>query len=154
SGITLGIVATNVTVRRGIVSGWGNHGVSASASGVRNLLFEHLIIFGNTGSGIFCSGQEPVLNCLCSSNVTFGIYLFGGGEITDCELRDNGQFGIFATDTYARNCRAVGNRTMGIYLAGGTVSGCLVESNTQSGIYLDASSGSEAIGNTCIGNNT
>jgi parallel beta-helix repeat protein len=155
NGITFGgVVPTNVTVLNGVVSGWSGSGVNESASNGRNIVFKHLFISGNGSDGIFCTGQARVLNCLCASNVTTGIYIQAGGEITDCEVNENGNIGIFAVRCALRNCRVAGNGNIGVYLSGGTVSGCLVQSNVQSGIYLDSSAGAEVIGNTCIGNNT
>ena len=143
---------TNVTVRNGVVSGWGSGGVYAALSDARNLVFERLVVSGCGGSGILCGGQGTLRNCVVSLNGSIGIALYGG-EITDCEASYNGSGGISAIHCIVRNCRAANNGTDGIYIAPGTVLGCLAENNGFSGIYVDAP-GSTAIGNTCIGNNT
>lgn len=150
-GIYFPINQTNVTVRNGSMSGWSS-GVVVLQNNSRNLVFERLAVSSCALYGISSSSPAWLRNCLCFSN-QYGIYVFGGGQVTDCDASDNGVFGLSAANCIVRNCSAANNGHYGIYVAPGTVSGCWVQNNFDSGIYV-LSSGSEIIGNTCIGNNT
>jgi hypothetical protein len=112
AGIYVANVSSSVAVRNGSVSGWGNYGVLGGSYGVafQNLLFERLLVSGNTNGGIL------------SANCTI------------------------------QNCQSSGNAGSGIEVMPGIVSGCLVQNNTSYGIEVNAS-GSQILGNTCIGNN-
>jgi parallel beta-helix repeat protein len=72
-------------------------------------------------------------------------------EVRDCVVENAGYDGIDAYDSQVRDC-VVENNEYGIYVAPGAVSGCLIESNTFSGIFVGAS-GCRITGNTCLGNN-
>jgi Right handed beta helix region len=151
-GVDIGNAQTNVIVRNRLMSGWYD-GVLISVTNSRNIVLERLVISGSPGYGIYCSCPAVVRDCLCVSNNGSGIFVYGGGQITDCDAGNNGQTGINVYNGIVRNCRAANNASGGILVAPGTVSGCWVQNNGDSGIYLGAP-GSEAIGNTCIGNNT
>jgi hypothetical protein len=124
---------TNIIVRNGIVSAWGNTGVYASTATARNLVLERLTVSANGFSGIYVFGSGVVRDCTAQGNSYNGLYCAGAFQVLNCSSRDNANFGI--------------------YVAPGSVSDCLVHNSGYSGIYVDAP-GSQVIGNTCIGNNS
>ncbi len=152
NGIYMPASQINVTVRNGSISGWQN-GVVVVPNTSRGIVLERLAVSSCGQYGIFSSSPALVRNCLSISNQYAGIYVFGGGQITDCDASYNGNNGIIAADGIVRNCSAANNGHYGIYATPGTVSGCWIRNNINSGIYL-ISAGSEIIGNTCVGNNS
>jgi len=145
---------TNVTVRNGTVSGWGNIGVcSAYGFSAANVVFERLTVSANNNNGIKNLGAGCVVrDCNSQNNSSAGIEC-DGGIVSGCTANNNGYTGIKMLGGTVSGCSAQNNLANGIYVASGTVSGCFVKGNHTSGIYVDAP-GSEVIGNTCIGNNT
>ena len=133
-GISLSGNLTNITVRNGSLGGW-EFGVSASTGGSGNIVLEHLLLSGCDIDGIVAALPAVVRCCTCNGNGSFGMALYGGGQVTDCAISYNGKHGIY------------------IAAAPVTVTGCFVANNAESGIFLDTP-GNEVIGNTCIGNNT
>lgn len=92
---------------------------------------------GSTGFGIFSAGGI-ISQCranLCSNN---GI-VSQGGTVSDCTANENAGFGI--------------EIQFGTGDVGATVTGCHVQANQLSGIYVNAP-GSKVAGNTCKNNNT
>ena len=120
--------ASNITIKNGSISGWGN-GVFALGN---NILLDQLVVSGCT-FGIDCNNTALVRDCISSFNTGNGILVFSGGQVMNCEASNNGGYGI--------------------QMIGGIVRDCRVANNVSSGIYL-TSNGNEAIGNVCIGNNT
>jgi hypothetical protein len=154
NGIYVSGTYTNITVRNGTISGWGESGVDAFFGGSpRNLLFADLNVSANTQRGIYTKGPCVVRDCFCQGNHFDGIQCNPDGLIYDCKATDNGQVGIEAWNSVVRNCWVKGNGSYGIYIRPGSVSGCFIENNVLSGIAIEES-GSEVVGNTCIGNNT
>ena len=152
NGIYLPASQTNVTVRNGSISGW-QEGVAVVPNYSRNIVLERLAVSGCGQYGIYSLSPAWLRDCFCASNQYTGIFVFGGGQITDCDASYNGYNGITAADGIVRNCSAADNGHYGIYLNAGAVSGCSVQNNVNSGIYLLAS-GCAIIGNICVGNNS
>jgi parallel beta-helix repeat protein len=141
---------TNVTVRNGIITGWGAGGVSANAGSPRNVVLERLMISGNAGFGVLLQGSSVVRDCVSQNNGT-GIASYGG-LISSCIARDN-SFGIIAYgNCLVRDCEVSSNSSAGIALFDtGTVSGCTVMNNPAAGIMVQAN-GCQIIGNTLYSN--
>jgi parallel beta-helix repeat protein len=164
-GIVIPGARTNITVRNGAISGWGQAGVATlyvfnqlSLFPV-NIVVEHLNVSGNFINGIFII-NGVVRDCNCHNN--------GGeeGGTGDCN-------GIVCEYGVISGCTANNNVYDGIEMNSGTVSGCSVQNNGANGITcyepcnisgcvfannytsgIAVRTGSEVIGNTCIGNNT
>jgi hypothetical protein len=152
-GIHVNGAYTNITVRNGVITGWGSRGVNAYTAGhSRNLMFERLSISANGSYGIQTEAGSEVRDCYCMSNVLDGIYSVGG-LISGCVARENGGCGINANYCSVRDCQVWNNGNMGIYTGYSTVSGCYVGNNGQSGIYAIAG-GCQIVGNNCYHNNT
>ena len=156
SGIVYGIyipgAQTNVTVRNGTVSGWGNVGVDSISQLSFNMVFERLNVSA-CNMGIYPMGAGVVRDCNCQNN-NDGIVCNNGGIISGCTANNNVYDGIVANyGIVVSACSAQNNGNYGIYVASSTVSGCFVKVNHSSGIWVETP-GSEVIGNTCYGNNT
>ena len=109
-----------ITVRNGIISGWGSTGLYAIASA--NDTFEHLTITGNQW-GIDCSGRAIIKDCLVASNSWNGIAIVpgsDGSEVIDNEIAGNdtsgnagGNGGDGALVVQSSNNRIEGNNITG-----------------------------------------
>ena len=124
-GIIIPNAQTNITVRNGSISGWGT-GVGSFSSSSLNTVLERLNVSDNFWDGIVVNGPGAVSSCTANND---GVYMYGGGGI--------------------------------VIGSGSTVSGCAVENTGYStsdnygayGVGITVlGSGSEAIGNLCIGN--
>jgi parallel beta-helix repeat protein len=137
----------NLTVCNGTVRAWGGNGVEAFSA--ENAVFERLTVSDTGGFGIDAYGSL-IRDCQVDSSGDSGISA-SVSEIRDCVVENTGYDGIDAYDSQVRDC-VVENNVYGIYVAPGKVSGCLIESNLYSGIYV-GSSGCQITRNTCLGNN-
>jgi hypothetical protein len=151
-GVYVPASQTNVTVRNGSIIGW-QEGVVVFQNNSRAIVFERLAVSNCGQYGIYSLSPAWLRDCLCVSNQYIGIFVSGGGQVTDCDASYNGNNGITVTSCIVRNCSAANNGHYGIYVTPGTVSGCWVQNNVNSGIYL-ISSGCAIIGSTCAGNNS
>jgi hypothetical protein len=154
NGIAIPNAQTNITVRNGTISGWGNFGVSSKSFSSLNQVFERLNVSDNLW-GIVNEGAGVVRDCNCENSFGNGIYCRGGisgGIISGFTANNNGGDGIDMGSGTVSGC-SVQNNGGGIWVEpAGTVLGCFVANNGGSGIYVTG--GSKVIGNTCIGNNT
>jgi parallel beta-helix repeat protein len=150
-GIVIPASQTNLVVRSGTISGWGNSGVYAPSSLSLNLVFERLNVSA-CAWGFQLFGAVVVRDCNSENNTGNGFNCAGGGIISGCTANNNGDHGIRMIGGTVSGCFAQNNGNNGIYVAPGTVAGCLVQNNGWSGVYVDAP-GSAVIGNTCLGNN-
>ncbi len=140
-GVNIDAGASNVTLRNGTISGWGD-GVDSSAP---NTCVEHLKVLNCKGSGIYnLSSATPsfIRDCLCEndgSGSSDAAITIAGGVVADCVVVNNNVSEGINIEGY------------GSPLAFGSISGCLVAGNSGYGVYL-VSSGWEVIGNNCITN--
>jgi hypothetical protein len=95
TGLYVSGTRTNITVRNGTISGWGQHGVFAGtfANLSENIVFERLTVSANSGMGIGGAGCA-VRNCEASINGSYGIYV-APGVVSGCFVLRNGQSGIY-----------------------------------------------------------
>jgi parallel beta-helix repeat protein len=133
AGIYISSSANDVTVRNGMISGWGDGADSAAPDTV----LEHLKIVGCTGSAIYnFSAPTVVRDCLCESDggdLTYPTIVSMGGEISGCIVMNNGGIGLDLHKGY------------------GIVSDCLVASNGLYGISI-STPGWQVLGNNCVSN--
>ncbi|MCO5053414.1 MAG: hypothetical protein M9920_14085 [Verrucomicrobiae bacterium] len=79
SGILVVDTCTNVTIRNGMLSGWGN-GFHAIRGLGQNLTLERLSVIGNS-FGLMSSGGDIIRDCLVSGNQRDGIDVFGSHSL-------------------------------------------------------------------------
>jgi hypothetical protein len=141
---------TNIVVRNGSISGWGE-AIDGNLN-AHNMLVEHVIASGNSSYGILAGYTSIVRDCICQSNTFAGISV-NSGLVCNCAVTDNGGTGITASSGVVRDCQVQSSGSIGISVQSCTVSGCFVQGSGESGIYVD-STGSQIVGNDCVGNNT
>jgi len=137
NGIVTGAI-TNLTVRNGIVSSWGGHGININPTGFGSagVHFEHLTLSGNANFGINNNGFAEMRDCMVLNNASHGIFFGDGGTVANCTVTGNGAIGI-VMDSYTNSI--------------GAVRDCHVDGN-HAGIFV-AGNGAEVSGNVCSGNN-
>jgi hypothetical protein len=118
----------NVIVRNGIVSGWGNNGITTSGA---NSTFEHLTVSDNFFGGIVCYGNSAIKDCLVVSNAWYGVTVNGNGGslVIDNVIAANdtaNQAGVGALSVVSSNNRIEGNHITG---------------NSGHGLWINADSG-------------
>lgn len=94
--------ATNIIVRNGTISGWGNQAVNAAD----NATLEHLTVSANAFDGLRCGSGAVVRDCTVSGNGFHGIAVGGASVVSDCLVKNNGQIGIAVSDS---GCLISGN---------------------------------------------
>jgi hypothetical protein len=127
---------TNVTVRNGSISGWGNPGCDVSQA--YNSKVEHLMVSGSI-YGIVAGPGSLVVQCLVQSNFFDGIYNYGPGAISGCIAHNNGGAGIRVQFCAVRDCQADGNNGDGITGVSSHFSDCHVRNNGAYGIDAGSS---------------
>ncbi len=167
-GIRISGSPNNVTLRNGIVDGWGGNGVDLGSAvgtvvedihafgngdrGVRGAsrsLIKSCVARGNFGIGISASDGASIIGCISSDNVgstnSHGFSVFNGSRFESCAATGNGGAGFRGSDgSSARDCAARDNGSHGFdFFQGNTVSGALVEkcvahNNSGSGIMVGA----------------
>jgi hypothetical protein len=83
AGIYIGAGSyANITVKNGIISGWGGNGIDTYSSGgtPHDLVFEHLTVNANGNDGISVVNGSTVSDCLVSDNYSIGIFVDGSGS--------------------------------------------------------------------------
>ena len=135
------VTASNVT-ETAIIDGFTIK--KAAWSGIRcenngSPTIKHNIISENKSKGIDCDNSSPrIVDCNVEDNGSYGIYYSGtfDSNITKCIIKDNGNDGI-----YNNNSSSATN-----------IINCIIEGNSGDGIYSYSSS-SAVIANNIIGGN-
>lgn len=129
----------NITVRNGIVRGWGDDSVDLlNVTGGR---LERITASENRGNGMNAGKGFAVETCTATENDGIGIFAYNGSVISGCAAAYNGGSGIniFASGA-VRSCSATNNDDRGI-VAGeySVVEGCSASLNTTYGISTGGS---------------
>ncbi len=155
-GIWLNAAVTNITIRNGSITGWGNSGIYAD-TGTAQCRFESLVLLSNIDCGI--GGGTPIVNCvvadcLAAGNTTYGIVVGTGSQLERSQALDNGGGGFFSEGMYTTvtKCQSIGNGGVGINLGygSGTVADCLAADNGSNGILVGYKA--SVINSSCEGN--
>lgn len=83
SGVYIYGSHTNITVRNGIITGWGGNGVGwnyPSTPPPQNVVLEHLTVSANVNHGIVIGNGGIVSDCLVANNGFDGIFVYGNGS--------------------------------------------------------------------------
>ncbi len=149
SGIAAGSGAVGLRLRNGVISGWGDDGVSLPLGSGSSTLIEDLLVTGNADVGINSGGVAIVRGCVVRGNGNVGISTGSACQVIECTSMDNGGTGIFvASESIVANCASILNDADGIYLTSGSHAiNNTVSQNGLHGIFL---SGSGVVsGNSC-----
>jgi hypothetical protein len=130
-GINIAGVHTNITVRNGNISGWGNGAITVGSSSSRNIVFDHLNISEDT-----------------SQTAVYAI----NALVSDCTI-EGGFNGIVAINSRVRNCLVSESGNAGIYADYSTVKDCQIQNCSVYGIYINAP-GCLIVDNMLRGNNS
>ncbi len=141
TGIAAGGGAVGLRIRNGVVSGWGDDGVSLPLGGASATLIEDLVVTGNANLGINSAGGAIVRGCVVRGNGDVGISAGSACQIIECTSMDNGGTGIFVGEaTIVANCSSILNDGDGIYLTTGAHAiNNRVSQNGLHGIFLSGS---------------
>lgn len=93
SGINIYGGHTNIVVRNGIVTGWGNNGIDWNYPNLpapQNVVLEHLTVSANGHNGIVTANGYSVSDCSILNNQWVGILVDGdGSQVVDNTLSGN-----------------------------------------------------------------
>ena len=126
----------SVTVRNGVVRGWGGHGLDLSGPGT--VAVTGVSACDNSGTGIFAPNGAVITNCFANGNFRVGIEA-GGGSVTDCTANSNGGDGFSVSIGTISRCTATGNNENGIHAATCVVTDCVGRANQMNGFYDNGS---------------
>ncbi len=121
---------TNLAVRNGSVSGWGNTAIEATFP-LRSVRLEHLNVSGNT---------------------TFDAVSINNALISDCTV-EGGFNGLDVTTSDIHHCLVSDSLDAGIFADNSSVSDCQIQNCLQYGIYINLP-GCKIVGNMLRGNNS
>jgi parallel beta-helix repeat protein len=153
---------SGITIRNGIISGWGQAGIDleqgGSGSGAiiesvqarqnavginvgRSSIVRSCVITGNRVDGMVIDERSVVESCVASENGGVGIVIGDGSVASNCQVWSNESFGlIMRSSSAATNCVANNNGQSGIFASSaGTISGCTTNSNGAHGIQAQFS---------------
>ena len=138
SGIWVSGARSNVTVRNGAVSGWGQHGIDAAAA--LNGLFADLQLANNGGCGLRAGLNATVRDAKALDNGQQGLDVDSGGVIVNCTARENTENGILARgDCTIRDASVRLNTGHGLLASNNcSIAGVTARENTGCGIVAGA----------------
>jgi parallel beta-helix repeat protein len=178
TGSLSGIVSQarhNVSVKNGVVRGWGNYGVDlwGSSQPRTSGVVEHVMSVGNGLSGFRVNGDSVVRQCMArlnggigfeaqtgavfdsctaSENTSHGIRTGSGCSVVNCLARSNGGDGISANESASiSHCSTNLNSGNG-FAVGNTsvISHCVARNNLSNGISMVGSA--KALDNVAVVN--
>lgn len=128
--------AAYVTLKNGVVTGWGQNGVTANNVGA--WICEEVKFASNTGWGITVNSGTVFTRCYFYSNSLDGCATSNHVEFYYCFGSLNGGHGFSAgSDSAFVNCEAGSNAGSGFVVPlGGRVTGCTATLNNNVGIFL------------------
>lgn len=132
-------------VERVTIQDCGAHGVF----GADECLFDHVIASGNAAAGIFVQGSGDLHDCVVNRNADFGIWI-SRGTVRDCSANSNTGNGIYGIAAVISNSLAKANTSFGISVGRGAITNCTSTENLEGGIQ----GAGECLlqGNTCVDN--
>ena len=154
---------SGVTIKNGVVSGFGRAGIYSSSSAGKGNSVEDIKVLGNgvlgsssnIYSGIYlASNSSRIERCSAVSNGGAGLWVGEGGIIKDSSASENGANGILGSfGATLTNNTAYSNQGWGIYAVGSnTIIGNTVYFNNQSS--TDGRGGLYVFNDSLVKNNT
>lgn len=146
-GIKINAGRNNITLRNGIVRGWGNHGIYKDSEYGQDLTMSAVICdnvrsMDNLRDGFHFDFRSAMLtNCSATSNSGSGFSLTGGSQVVHCSALNNKVDGFIGYQMQIGNCMAAGNGGRGMSVNfSSTVTDCVSSGNGLFG--YDAGNGS------------
>ena len=130
----------NITVKNGVVRGWGLTGVNLASATSSQV--SHIRATSNLGTGIQVGQNGTSSDCIAMNNTGVGISMSDRSTLSDCVATSNGGNGIEAGSACViRSCTAVSNAAHGISaMFGNEIVGCTARLNSLDGINVDTNS--------------
>jgi len=146
SGIYVPNLQYNISVRNGIMQGWGDYGIRANNA--FNCQYEDLKAKGN-GRGFVLGTHCVIRGCMARDNFYEGFLLENDTTVLGCSAQSNGADGFNAgANSQILNSYAGYNSGSGFGVPDAcTVKDCVSAQNGNAGIQAD--SGCRLVGNTC-----
>ena len=144
-GIRVNAGHSNIEIRNGTISNWGQHGVDAlAASNIRmfNIRSISNAQFATSHSGIFVGENSLIKTCMAEANSGGGIVALNNTRVIECMSRSNGFAGITISDrSRADKCVSSSNGGDGIRTGSwSVVIDCSAQTNFQNGIWTGTGS--------------
>jgi len=126
----------NITVRNGVIEGWGEGGLNLNSAPSRTGSVTGIIALNNTGPGISVGEHFTVSHCVARNNTTDGIRGEENCVITHCIALGNSGLGLSAGFySLVTHCTSSGNTSNGISVAfSSNISACTSNGNVGNGI--------------------
>jgi len=124
----------NITVKNGVVRGWGRNGLNLWEA--ENSIISGVMAYENSTNGISLGSGGMIENCTVKDTGGDGIVCDDGCSIRNCTVRDNGGSGIVVDESCTiQDCTLENNTGDGIHADMDTViSGCSLRKNGGDGI--------------------
>lgn len=165
SGVYVAVPAANISVKNGIVSGWGRFGIDATNS--KDVVFADLKAFQNGYGGLYAGENAMVERCSAYNNgydpnaqgqlppLNEGIQVGPFSTVLDCKSRFNKGAGIHAFDfSRISGCTATESSSSAGIVGQDfcTIRDCTAAKNGLHGIFVRHKG--RVIGNTSVFNST
>ena len=175
-GISTEGIRNSITIRNGVISGWGQAGIDLEHGGIgsgaiiervqarqnavginvgRSALLHGCLAIDNSYDGILAEARSVVEACVASENGGAGIVIGDGSAASNCQAWNNESFGIIMrASSVATSCVANENGQSGIFASSaGTITACTTNSNGSHGIQASSSTitGCTSVGNQGAG---
>jgi parallel beta-helix repeat protein len=149
-GVNVSVSVTNVTVRNGVLRGWGGRGVDADTA--FNSQLADLRSSNNGGDGMSLGPGGIIMGCTATVNGGDGIEALSLCTVSGCTATRNAGNGITASaGSTVADCSVSGNGLDGILASTGTtIRGNTAYTNVGDGIQV--TSDCQVVDNTCDGN--
>lgn len=137
-GISIDGAPSRITIRNGVLTGWGGSGVDLGGTSAVGSLIENIHAASNGDFGIRSTDGGIIRNCVASANVNTGIIGYSRCVIESCLALQNGGGGISTGGgSTVRSCVGRLNSGAGVIANNmSTIENCTAESNLQTGIQV------------------
>jgi parallel beta-helix repeat protein len=139
NGITVSGSQTFIVIRNGVISGWGQGGVSAASA--NNSKTEDLLVSGNGANGIALGTNCAIARCTAANNTQNGFTIGSDCIIMDSTAKANGGMGFSCSSgCVIQKCVADQNTSYGFKVNSlGQIVSCTASGNGGDGFNLQHS---------------
>lgn len=157
AGVRAPQTSTGITLRNGVVRGWGGFGIelyNTSGCNVKDItaidnaggiyagegaVIANCLARSNHGNGIVGGVACRIVDCTSTENGSYGFWVSPQGSISGCVARGNNESGILANGLASiANCVSTNNIADGFASgAGCTFTGCAAQGNGSHGIWVN-----------------
>jgi parallel beta-helix repeat protein len=141
NAIVAGTPVSRITIQNGTIEGWAGNGINATD--ITQCLCTHLVVSGNTGTGVVLGSSNQLLDSNIISNGAGGVQATSNCVIKDSNISENTGDGInvSGTNNVVRDNQLINNTGDGIELTAASAENTVRENecvdNTSAGIRID-----------------